>query len=88
MSLPAHFTPIKICGLTREQDVDAAVQAGVQAITIVPMFLGVGKHAREDLPVLVSDLTAAHPEVRFTLQAAVGEHPEVVDVLARLAVAV
>ena len=35
MSLPAHFTPIKICGLTREQDVDAAVQAGVQAIGFV-----------------------------------------------------
>ena len=26
------------------------VQQGVQAITILPMFLGVGKHAREDLP--------------------------------------
>ncbi|MBU3653968.1 MAG: N-(5'-phosphoribosyl)anthranilate isomerase, partial [Limnohabitans sp.] len=35
MTLPAHFTPIKICGLTREQDVDAAVQAGVQAIGFV-----------------------------------------------------
>jgi phosphoribosylanthranilate isomerase len=29
------FTPIKVCGLTREQDVDAAVQAGVQAIGFV-----------------------------------------------------
>ena len=35
MSQPTHFTPIKICGLTREQDVDAAVQAGVQAIGFV-----------------------------------------------------
>ena len=31
----ATFTPIKVCGLTREQDVDAAVQAGVQAIGFV-----------------------------------------------------
>jgi len=27
---------------------------GVNHITIVPMFLGVGRHAREDLPELVA----------------------------------
>ena len=60
------------------------VNSGVQHITIVPMFLGVGKHAREDLPQLVSDLSHHHPQVQFELQAAVGEHPAVVDLLARL----
>lgn len=63
------------------------VQSGVIAITVVPMFLGVGKHAREDLPVLMNELQAAHPQVQFSLQAAVGEHPAVVDLLARIAVA-
>ncbi|CAN5913379.1 phosphoribosylanthranilate isomerase [soil metagenome] len=35
MSLPQHRTRIKICGLTREADVDAAVQAGADAIGFV-----------------------------------------------------
>ena len=62
------------------------VGSGVTAITVVPMFLGVGKHAREDLPVLMNELKASHPQVTFSLQAAVGENPAVVDLLARIAV--
>jgi sirohydrochlorin cobaltochelatase len=45
------------------------VQRGVLTITIVPLFLGVGKHAREDLPLLVAGLRHNHPKVAFTLQA-------------------
>lgn len=62
---------------------DLAAQ-GVLAFTIVPMFLGQGRHAREDLPQLVTDLHAQHPGLRFTLRPAVGEDPEIVDALARL----
>ena len=35
MNLPQHRTRIKICGLTREADVDAAVQAGADAVGFV-----------------------------------------------------
>lgn len=61
------------------------VAAGAQSITIVPMFLGVGKHAREDLPQLLAALAQAHPQVVFRPQPAIGEDARVVDLLARLA---
>ncbi len=60
---------------------------GVHEITIVPMFLGVGRHAREDLPVLVEQLRRDLPQVRFELRPAIGEDARVVDMLARIALA-
>ncbi|MCZ8294953.1 MAG: sirohydrochlorin chelatase [Hylemonella sp.] len=63
------------------------VAQGLQAITIVPMFLGVGRHAREDLPLLVAELRRLHPQVHFELRPAIGEDERVVDMLARIALA-
>jgi sirohydrochlorin cobaltochelatase len=63
----------------------ALVAEGVSRITILPLFLGVGKHAREDLPQLLAGLKSAHPGVTFSLQPAIGEDPRVVDLLARMA---
>ena len=62
------------------------VAAGATALTIVPLFLGVGRHAREDLPQLVAQLRAAHPGVGIELRPAVGEDPRLIDLLARMAV--
>ena len=61
------------------------VAQGATRITIVPMFLGTGRHAREDLPVLVEALRQAHSQVTFSLQQAVGEDARVIDVLAGIA---
>ena len=58
---------------------------GVRRISLVPMFLGTGKHARADLPRLLQVLGATHPDVEFTLQLPVGEDPRVLDLLARIA---
>ena len=59
--------------------------AGATQVTIVPMFLGTGKHARTDMPGLVEQLRQAHPSVAFELQKPVGEDPRVLDLLAAIA---
>ena len=61
------------------------VARGVRWLNVVPLFLGVGKHAREDLPVLMTELKATHPDVVFTLQTAVGEDQRLVDLIAKIA---
>ncbi|MDM0086314.1 MULTISPECIES: CbiX/SirB N-terminal domain-containing protein [unclassified Variovorax] len=58
---------------------------GARSLRVVPLFLGMGKHVREDLPQLLDALRSAHPEVAFSLVPAVGETAEVIDLLARVA---
>lgn len=61
------------------------VAAGARRVIVVPMFLGRGRHARDDLPALVRDLEAAHPGVTFELRQAVGEDSRVLDLIAKIA---
>ena len=61
------------------------VSAGCSHITVLPMFLGAGGHVRKDLPVLIEALRAAHPQVHFALETAVGEIDSVTDAMAAAA---
>jgi sirohydrochlorin cobaltochelatase len=55
-------------------------------LRIVPMFLGMGVHARKDLPELVEALRVAHPLVNFEVVAPIGEDARVTALLAEMAV--
>ena len=59
--------------------------SGARTITIVPMFLGTGRHAREDLPPMMETLRKRYPSVTFVLQKPIGEDARVVDLLAKIA---
>ena len=65
--------------------VGTLVKDGHRAIRVVPMFLGVGRHGREDLPALVRQLRESHPGLVLELLPAVGEMPELTRSLATLA---
>lgn len=61
------------------------VQNGVQTVRVLPLFFGMGKHAREDLPELMAQLGQQHPGVTFELLPAAGEDPRLTALLARIA---
>ncbi|GAC1525191.1 MAG: CbiX/SirB N-terminal domain-containing protein [Ramlibacter sp.] len=61
------------------------VDRGANRILVLPMFLGVGKHARDDLPLLVAQVRDRHPAIAIEVLTAVGERPEVLDLLADIA---
>ena len=63
----------------------ALIASGARSLRVVPLFLGMGKHAREDLPLQLETLRGTWPNVEFQLANIVGEEPELVELLARIA---
>jgi len=61
------------------------VKKGVNRIHVLPLFFGMGKHAREDLPTLMRAMEKAHPAVHFEQLATAGEDPRLTALLARIA---
>lgn len=61
------------------------VAQGATDIRVLPLFFGMGKHAREDLPVLMTELQQAHPGVAFRQLPTAGEDPRLTALLAQLA---
>ncbi len=65
--------------------IDALVVNGHDHIRIVPMFLGMGRHAREDLPALCAQSRERHPGLLLQVQPALGEQPEMTRCMAAIA---
>jgi sirohydrochlorin cobaltochelatase len=66
---------------------EALVAAGCTQVDVVPLFLGAGGHVRKDVPVLLADLQAAHPQVAWLLRGAIGARTEVIAAMAHAALA-
>ena len=85
---PAHRVVCAFLELTAP-DLPTAVRQlvadGARHITVLPLFLGVGRHAREDLPVILAAIRLEHPETTVQLLRSAGEHPQMIDLLASLA---
>jgi sirohydrochlorin cobaltochelatase len=72
-----------------EPDLPAAAAAlvaqGATRLRLLPLFFGMGKHAREDLPELLAALATAHPGVVIEALPTAGENPRLTALLAEMA---
>ncbi|HEU5177423.1 MAG TPA: CbiX/SirB N-terminal domain-containing protein [Burkholderiales bacterium] len=67
---------------TLEEAVTALVNKGAKRIRIVPLFLGAGGHARNDLPKLAAAARARHAGVELVVETTIGERQEITDAIA------
>jgi sirohydrochlorin cobaltochelatase len=61
------------------------IAQGVDRVRVLPLFFGMGKHAREDLPRLMADMAEAYPQVAFEQLPAAGEDHRLTALLAQIA---
>lgn len=67
------------------QAIDACVAEGAEEITVALWFLAAGRHGAGDIPRMVEEARARHPDVRIGVSAPLAAHPGVVDaVVARI----
>jgi sirohydrochlorin cobaltochelatase len=76
---------LELCEPSLPEAAAELVAQGATELRILPMFLGMGKHAREDLPELVEALRLSHPNVAVAVLPAVGEQPRLTALMAEMA---
>ena len=81
---PARCAYLELCEPTLLQAASELAQQGCSTLVITPMFLGLGQHARTDIPVLSAQLQRALPEVQVLLRPALCDMPGFIDVVSAM----
>lgn len=56
------------------QQVDIAVDDGIERLTLLPLFMAAGAHLRHDVPLQIQQIRQKHPNLAVELLPPVGEH--------------
>jgi sirohydrochlorin cobaltochelatase len=84
---PVRCAYLELCAPSLPEAATDLIAEGADAIRVFPLFFGVGKHAREDLPRLVEQVRASHPGVDIDLLPSAGEHHALTTLMAAIALA-
>ena len=82
---PVLCAYLEMCLPTLSQAASDLIATGARQLRVFPLFFGIGKHAREDLPLLMAQLRAEHPDVMIELLPAAGEYPQLTALMAEIA---
>lgn len=85
--LPVRCAYLELTEPDLASAVDDLLDQGATRVRVMPLFFGMGRHAREDLPALCEALRQRHPHLRLELLAPVGEDPRLTALLCELALA-
>lgn len=65
-----------------EEAISQLAEAGVNRITLFPLFLAQGGHLKQDLPRLIGEVEKRHPDLAIEVTPALGEVDSILDAIA------
>jgi sirohydrochlorin ferrochelatase len=66
---------------TIQQGIDACVARGAERVLLVPYFLFIGAHVREDLPAELAEARKRYPGVAFAMGQHLGVHRKLAEIV-------
>ena len=79
---PVSLAYLESMSPTLEDAIGALCKQGATRVAVLPLFMSQGAHLKRDVPRILDAIREAHPGVEITLESAVGDVPEILDVIA------
>jgi sirohydrochlorin ferrochelatase len=76
-----RYAHMELCEPSISAGVQSCVQAGATELIVFPYMLSPGKHSTGDIPRMVAEAVARHPDVSVRVTTAFGVHEKLAEVI-------
>ena len=79
---PVRLAYLELMQPSLGEAIESLAREGVEEVRIVPVFLALGRHLREDLPRLAAQAREKFPQLKIQVEPPIGEQASVIDAIA------
>ena len=73
-----EYAFLEIAHPTIPEGIDICINKGATEVVVLLNFLNAGKHVDEDIPRIVNEARAKHPEINFHITKPIGQHDQII----------
>jgi sirohydrochlorin cobaltochelatase len=79
---PIELAFLEIMTPTLEEAIATVIAEGAPTVTVFPLFMAQGAHLARDLPRILDQIRATHPNIPISLEPPIGEVSEILEAIA------
>jgi sirohydrochlorin ferrochelatase len=77
----ARYAHMELAEPTIEQGFEDCVGDGAEEVIVHPYFLSPGRHSTSDIPRMIAEVAARHPQVRYRITEPLGLHRRLAELI-------